>query len=52
MVVVGRFSPPLWEGGGRVPLTETRVFASEGPVHDSDLHLHALAQIADYCLVG
>lgn len=34
MVAIVHFSPQLWEGGGRVHLTETWVFASLEKNHD------------------
>ena len=52
MVAIVHFSPQLWEGGGRVHLSETWVFAYEDPARDFDFDLHALKQIADYYLTG
>eukprot|EP00904_Undaria_pinnatifida_P011896 jgi/Undpi1/7837/HiC_scaffold_23.g10310.m2 len=52
MVAIVHFCPQTWEGGGRVHLSETWVFASADPTHDFDFHLHALKQIADYYLDG
>eukprot|EP00903_Cladosiphon_okamuranus_P008202 g7897.t1 len=52
MVAIVHFCPQEWEGGGRVHLSETWVFASADPAHDFDFHLHALKQIADYYLDG
>ena len=51
MVAIVHFSPQLWEGGGRVHLRETSVFASEDPAREFYFHLHA-KQIAEYYLTG
>ena len=52
MVAIVHFSPQTHEGGGRVHVTKTWIFASEDGKHDCDFHLHALARIADHYLHG
>lgn len=52
LMVAVDFSPQVLEGGGRVHLTETWIFASEDPRHDFDFHLHRMRQIADHYLDG
>lgn len=52
MVAIVQFSPQTYEGGGRVHVMETWIFASEDGKHDCDFHLHALARIADHYLHG
>ena len=50
MVAIVHFSPQTQLGGGRVHVTETWTFASEGTKHDCDFHLYGLTRIADYSL--
>ena len=52
MMVMVHHCPKVYEGGGRMHVTETWILASEDLNHDFDFHRHALPEIAEYYLHG